>query len=243
MHTYRFAVFILLTVFLVPASLSQSLPSPTPVAPPASSSFHAPATYLGTLPCADCPAIHESLHFLPDGIYIDRLVYEERNTSFQSIGRWSINAEENQLTLRSGDAAPVIYAILGVRSLRKVPPKGSRVPAKYLPVLDLDFEPYFSSDPIAIRGEFLAGPHGPILTECQSGVDILVSHDSDATALNQAYSDAHLPPGSSLLVSLTAKFFCDKTSFGPINYNWVTRLEVIHFEASYPGKSCALPAS
>jgi heat shock protein HslJ len=63
-------------------------PTPLPV----------PATYAGTLPCADCPGIRLTLTLLPDGSYRLRQTYADRPGTFDETGRWEIQ----------GDGAPTV---------------------------------------------------------------------------------------------------------------------------------------
>src|SRR5690242_17970580 len=47
-------------------------------------------TFSGITPCADCPGIKMTVHFKPDSIFIEKLEYLERNTSFSDTGTWRI---------------------------------------------------------------------------------------------------------------------------------------------------------
>lgn len=54
--------------------------------------------YAGTIPCADCPGIDETITFYTDKTYVDENVYQERDTSYINKGIWSLNGTTYQLT-------------------------------------------------------------------------------------------------------------------------------------------------
>lgn len=56
------------------------------------------AIYAGTIPCADCPGINETITFYSDKTYNDKNIYQERDTTYINNGRWSLNGTIYQLT-------------------------------------------------------------------------------------------------------------------------------------------------
>lgn len=55
------------------------------------------AVYAGTIPCADCPGINETITFYSDKTYTDESVYQERGVTNIDKGTWSLNKEIYQL--------------------------------------------------------------------------------------------------------------------------------------------------
>src|SRR5690606_23376286 len=47
-------------------------------------------SFSGTIPCADCPGIDLTITLKGDGSYTSRNVYQERDTSFDSSGTWTV---------------------------------------------------------------------------------------------------------------------------------------------------------
>lgn len=47
--------------------------------------------FFGITPCADCPGIETTVHFMEDSIFVENFNYMERNTSFADTGKWSIS--------------------------------------------------------------------------------------------------------------------------------------------------------
>ena len=87
---------------------AQSAPPITPPPKPtkastSSISLTLPATFVGMLPCADCPAIEQTLTLRADGLYHLRLIYQDKpNSTYTELGRWAIDASGKRLTLLSG---------------------------------------------------------------------------------------------------------------------------------------------
>ncbi|HUO36316.1 MAG TPA: copper resistance protein NlpE N-terminal domain-containing protein [Candidatus Acidoferrum sp.] len=197
-------------------------------------SFKVPATFTATVPCADCPGIHESLTFLPGGLYIDRLVYEERPSTFQSLGRWQRKSDLPQIEIHSGSSPADTYAIVDRNHIRKLAPEGSNVPAIYLPTFTRTATAALPSASFSLSGEYNSKPGESSLTECRSGFALPVSPTGDAPALDHAYQAANLKPDSQLLVSVTGTI-----ALRPGNKSAL--LIVNHFQHSWPGNSCASP--
>lgn len=56
------------------------------------------AVYSGSLPCADCPGIDETITFYTDKTYNDKNVYQERNVTSENKGTWILKDNVYQLT-------------------------------------------------------------------------------------------------------------------------------------------------
>lgn len=54
-------------------------------------------SYVGILPCADCPGIEMRLDVFEDGVFYERSVYQERDARFDSIGRWTLHGDMLEL--------------------------------------------------------------------------------------------------------------------------------------------------
>lgn len=56
------------------------------------------ATYTGTIPCADCPGIDETITFYSDKTYNDKNIYQERNVDYTAKGSWGLTNDIYELT-------------------------------------------------------------------------------------------------------------------------------------------------
>lgn len=89
-----------------------------------------PVTYAGLLPCADCPGIQYQLNLRSDHRYRLRLVYVDRDTAFNTHGRWYLVKDGTRLVLREAETAssPRKWAVLGEgRRLRMLGSSGKPV--------------------------------------------------------------------------------------------------------------------
>lgn len=219
---------ILFAAFPAPASLSQI---PSPAAP-----FPIPSTFTATLPCADCPAIHESLTFLPGGLYLDHLVYEERPATFDSLGNWEISADRSQLVLKSGSAAST-YAIVDGIHIRKLAPAGSNISAAYLPTFARSPSPSVPTPTLHLRGDYISRPDGSTFVECDSHFALIpLMGPVVPLALEKAFNSARVEAGKGLFIHLIGKLVIRKSSEPP---QPATFLEIDHFNLGAPHESCS----
>jgi len=224
MFSRKLLFFAALVLFPAPALVAQ-----TP-------SFPVPSTFTATLPCADCPAIHESLTILPGGIYFDRLVYEGRRSTFESLGRWSLSSGGSLLSLRASSASD--YSILDPSHLRKLAPEGSHIPAMYLPTFTRSAFPAIPSVAFSIRGDYSSAPADSHFTDCASNISLPIAAAGDSAALERAYSAAQLKSGATLFVTLSVRIVLEKDPSGRASS---AALEVVRVAAASPTDTCSSP--
>jgi len=108
-----------------------------------------PATFVGTIPCADCPGIRYQVNLLPDRTYVSRLTYLERNTEFVDHGNWHISKDGKILILEGQRGAREQFSLRVADTLRKLDADGHQInsPFNY----DLKRSPTFA--PIESRTE------------------------------------------------------------------------------------------
>lgn len=87
-----------------------------------------PATFMGMLPCADCPGIQYQLNLNADHTFMSRMTYEERNTSFDDSGTWEING--SVLALKSKGGGTQKYAERDANTLRQLDGNGNAIDSK-----------------------------------------------------------------------------------------------------------------
>ena len=90
-----------------------------------------PASFAGTLPCADCPGIRYRLDLMPDKTFTSCMTYEERNTRFGDHGHWRLSDDGKVLILEGSDAGAVDqYAVRDANTLRKLDAEGHEIESK-----------------------------------------------------------------------------------------------------------------
>ena len=81
----------------ITAILSLTLAASTPLHAAPTFPLPLPASYAGTLPCADCPGIDTRLNLLPDGQFQLRMTYQERpGSGFDQIGLWTTEKDKSK---------------------------------------------------------------------------------------------------------------------------------------------------
>jgi len=229
MHPRFFLIIAALLLSFSAQSFGQTSPAQTP---PTTEPFPVPSTFTATLPCADCPAIHESLTLLPNRNYLDVYEYQDRNTSSYALGRWYPIADNTRIILFSGNP-PNNYEILDRNHIRKLAPAGSNIPDQYLPTLSRSKTVAIPSGSFTIRGEYVYDPAKGTsrITVCPYRAMLPVSSGGDFASLLNAYGSAHIKNGSPLLISFSGKLAIKPSNQEPF-------LVVDHFESAWPGKTC-----
>jgi copper homeostasis protein (lipoprotein) len=107
-----------------------AVPSAASSAPSESSLSVLPATFVGMLPCADCPGIRYQLNLFPDHTFVSRMTYEDRNHSLDHHGHWQLTGEGKMLVLQGEGQAQEKFAVRDVDTLRKLDVEGHAIESK-----------------------------------------------------------------------------------------------------------------
>ncbi|HEY0928956.1 MAG TPA: copper resistance protein NlpE N-terminal domain-containing protein [Gemmatimonas sp.] len=164
----------------------------------------APATYNGTLPCADCSGLITTLSVWPDSVYRLRETYDGKNkTPNVRMGRWQFDGKT--LTLQGDTGVVGRWAFVHGDTLRMLDQAGQPI-ASELPMHLLRTD---AMDPVSESavyvGSFVYWADAPTLRECASGKTIPVLMKGDYKVLEKAYTAAKLPVGSGQQVEVQAR--------------------------------------
>ena len=86
-----------------------------------------PASFSGTLPCADCPGILYQLNLLPDHTFVSRMSYQERDTHVDDRGTWELAGDGQTLVLRGRRGETQKFALRDRDTLRKLDHAGQEI--------------------------------------------------------------------------------------------------------------------
>lgn len=90
-----------------------------------------PASFTGTLPCADCPGIRYQLDLKPDKTFASCMTYEERNARLGDHGHWRLSDDGKTLLLEESHPGTVDqYAVRDPNTLRKLDAEGHEIESK-----------------------------------------------------------------------------------------------------------------
>ncbi|MFN8717821.1 MAG: copper resistance protein NlpE N-terminal domain-containing protein [Gemmatimonadaceae bacterium] len=165
----------------------------------------APATYAGTLPCADCGGIVTTLTLWPDTVYRLREVYEgkQRQPSV-SMGRWRVDA--GILSLETDSGMPRLYSRVGDDTLTLLDLQGKPIASALNVALVRAAAMDSIGEVVEYTGTFMNEGEAPMFRECGSGQTYPVLRQGDYPALKRALTAAKLPAGSGQQVIVRGRF-------------------------------------
>jgi len=180
-----------------------------------------PASFTGTLPCADCPGVAWHLDLWPDGRfhlrqrYLDRgdePAHDDENQLAQApgardqLGRWRRNPADDSLLLQGGREAPLRLQVVDLDTLRLMDTQGRSIESDLS--YELRREEQFSPTEIALSlyGEFRYFADSASFEECLTGYRYPVLMEGDYRSAESAYGKelrrSGADPGSALYLRL-----------------------------------------
>lgn len=192
-----------------------------------------PATFAGTLPCADCPGIRYELNLYPDQSFILRNTYLERSvTPLDSIGRWQI--QQNKLVLFPNSGSGDSFAIVSGDTLRKLDTSGNEIKSN----LNYDLKragALAAIEPkIQTRGMFRYMADAANFQDCATGRRFPVAMEAQFPTIERAYASLKVN-GQPVLADVEGQLaFRDR----PDSRDKQLTLVVQKFDGFFPRESC-----
>jgi copper homeostasis protein (lipoprotein) len=194
-----------------------------------------PASFQGTLPCADCPGIVTRIDLWPDQSFHATGTYVDRGLTVQDLGRWVPDPETGALILRGQDGAE--------RRFAPQPPDGLRM-------LDAGGQPIASDLPytltatgfdavpvtLTLQGEVTYLADAARFDECVSGRSYPVAFEDAWIDAERLYLERRTAPGAPLLMTLTVEIAPRPPMEGAGTPMTVIPRAVI---GAFPGETCA----
>jgi len=195
-----------------------------------------PATFAGTLPCADCEGIAFHLDILPDASFMLRTRYlgKPADPSFDDIGSWALSSDGVTLVLQGSMPGPTYFAIVDRDTLRMRDTAGR--PFESQLDYDLrrsDFSPIEPS--LSMRGMFRYMADAARFGECLTGRSLPVAMEGGYLDLERAYLAAGTGPGQSIMALVEGRIAMREPMEGPAK---VPTLVVDRFLRLVAGEQC-----
>jgi copper homeostasis protein (lipoprotein) len=172
--------------------------------PPRAALGPLPASFAGTLPCADCPGVKWHVDLLADGTYFSRMTYHERQpeAGWDEIGRWAIAGQPPLLKLFGGGDTET-FEIESPNRLRKLDMEGQPIASSFN--YELKRLPSFAPIEARLRltGTYTQQATDGFITPCATGRRLPVAAEAENAALEAAYRK--IPPANSLLADVEAR--------------------------------------
>jgi copper homeostasis protein (lipoprotein) len=198
-------------------------------------------TYLGEIPCADCPGQRLTLTLFADSTFRLRHIYKNardgKDQTFHDLGRWARAQDEgaNRLRLTGGTEAPRQFLIRGDEALRLLDNEGREIRSE----LNYDLKRLPKVDPVAgpmrLRGMYVYMADAAVFSECLTGKRYPVRLERNHAVLARAYLAGRRAPGEPLLVTFDGRFVVSAAESGaPVREQMI----VERFDRIWPGATC-----
>ena len=164
-----------------------------------------PATFMGTLPCADCPGIEYHLDIWSEEQgYALRRTYLERDHVEDELGRWYVDPARNALVLEGTGNARSEWQITPNQEIRLLDQEGQPIDSD-LPYT-LVAGPLMPTElRLTVTGLMTYFADAALFTDCLSGQRYPIAMEGDYLALERAYLNAEVEPGAPLIARLDAE--------------------------------------
>ena len=198
-----------------------------------------PASFVGELPCADCPGIRYVLNLFPEKTFFLRNTSMGRNVPpLDNIGRWQLSGDGSTLILRGGKEPVESFAVKSAEVLRKLDPQGGEIASTLN--YDLRRTPVFEQvEPrLEMSGMFRYMADAATFTECRSGQRWPVATEGGYRDLEAEYLKYRQQPGEDLMVSLEGQV---ATRPNMDSGRPTPTLVVERYLGIWPGETCGAP--
>jgi copper homeostasis protein (lipoprotein) len=196
-----------------------------------------PATFTGTLPCADCEGIAMQLNILPDASFMLRTRYLGRKEEGPSddLGGWVPSSDGITLVFKGQGQAPFYFAVEDAGTLRMLDVSGSPFESP----LDYDLrrnDTFMPIEPaLSMRGMFTYMADAASFAECLTGRRLPVAMQGGYIDLERAYLAARTGPGEAVLARVEGRLAMRPPMEGD---GLVPTLVVERFIGLAPGEQC-----
>lgn len=194
-----------------------------------------PASFTGTLPCADCDGIEHHLDLFADQTYQMRRVWRGRAEPLaeDEIGRWHADPEREAIVLTGAPEAVQFWQVAAPDRVRLMTPAGEPIVSD-LPY-DLAAGPLAETDlALFVGGMLTYMADAAVLTECVTGRTFPVRvGEGDWLAAERAYLAA-AGGGTPVYTTLGATLAMGEPMEGPPR----RMVTVDRFVGVFPGQTC-----
>lgn len=163
-----------------------------------------PATFTGTLPCADCAGISHHLDLWPDQSYHMRRVWEGKDRPFtrDEVGQWYVDPAREALILHGAAEMPLQWQITGPGSLRALDMDGAPITSDLPYELNSTGALEETDLSLPLQGLFTYMADAALFEVCLTGKRYPVVTEGDYLALERAYGAARTEPGAPVMATL-----------------------------------------
>jgi uncharacterized lipoprotein YbaY/uncharacterized lipoprotein NlpE involved in copper resistance len=191
---------------------------PAPPAPPLAPNplMNLPATFVGTLPCADCDGIRYQLNLFADDSFVVRMMYIGRSVApVDDMGSWALSSDRRVLVLKGQGATVDLFGATGPGVFRKLDADGQPIPGK----VPYEITRASALRPLPLhltmRGAYTYTADAANFVECSTGQHWPVAPGVAAKDLESAYLKTRPEPGAAVLAEIEGTVFDRPRVDGP----------------------------
>ncbi len=212
-------------------------PPPQPMAPPLPPDpfVNLPATFIGTLPCADCESTHVQLNLFSDDSFVSRMTYTGKTGEpVDDMGSWALSSDRRVLVLKGRGETVQTFAVPSASLLKKLDADGNPLTGRLPPELTRAsaFRPLATRLPM--RGLYSVTGEARMFVECSTGQTFGVAA-AGARELDAAYPKARSATGAAVLAEIEGALTPQSK---PANGGMEMVLTVEKFLRVLPRESC-----
>ena len=195
-----------------------------------------PASFRGTLPCADCAGIRHHLDLWPDQVFHLRRDWLGREAPLteDALGRWHVDPARGALVLQHVAEGPLAWEIEGTDRLRLLGRDGRPIDSD----LPYALESAGRLEPTDLRlplfGMFRYMADAALFEECRTGRRYPVAMEGDYLALERAYLAERPEAGSAVLATFDGAVAERPAMEGPPRRTVI----VERYVGLWPGEAC-----
>ena len=172
-----------------PAIAPAPPPPPSPRRMPPPPALRLPATFTGTLPCADCAGQSYRLNLFPDDSYFLRTTSVGRTSApVDEIGSWALSSDERVVVLGRSRGEQELFEIRDANTLRKLDMNGEPIGSRV--ANELRRSPAFQMVDVRLpmRGAYRSMADAGRFTECSTGQEWAVESGGASRDVEAAYA-------------------------------------------------------
>ena len=194
-----------------------------------------PASFVGKLPCADCPGIQTHLDLWPDGAFHARQEYLGKDVTRDLLGRWRVDPARKAVILDGSAGTVLQLGVEGPNELRLLDRQGKPIASK-LPhelVSNGTLEP--TELKMTLGGEMTYFADSPRIVLCATGRNHPIAMEADFLEAQEIYRQRAKPPGSPLYVTFEGTIVQRPKMEGE---GTETAVVIRRFINAWPGQTC-----
>ena len=219
--------------------------APVPAATARAFPGQLPASFSGTLPCADCPGLTLVVELYPGQVVVHRMRYAERGKEggaldYDAMGRWRLTDDGRRLVLHVGREGPVQFEVTGPDAIDLLGVEGQRIESPFNHTLrrDVVFTPI--EPQLFMVGMYSHLADASVFVECSTGWQLAVATEEDNAALERGYAASGVTPGEPVLVSLEGRIATRPSM--EVGAPAQRTLVPVRFNRAWPDIACPSPA-